>query len=549
MRSFHGQGLGGGIAIGRARVLRVGQLDVPLHILAVPLREAEVARLHKAIDDAKGQLQTIANQLPADAPAETRALIEVHRTMLDDPSLSFAAQERILDDGHNAHWAWVQQVDNLVAQFAVLDNEYLRERARDIQQIGQRVLVQLTAGRLDASIDGGAGEIIVAHDLDPANLLHWKHAEGFAIDLGGVNSHTAIVARSLQRPSAIGLGTASEQVEDGMLVVLDGETGALTIEPSAEVLAAFRGKQTLQREQAQRRMQLVDVAATTLDDVNITLQANIELPIEAGVALKQGAQGIGLFRSEFLFLDRATLPNEDEQFQAYRAALSGMRGHPVTIRTIDVGADKALPQQKVDPPANPALGERAIRFSLKHPEIFMVQLRALLRASAFGPIRILIPMLAHRFEVHATKEMVAQAREQLQREGIAVAPVVPLGAMIEIPAAAIEADWFAQAFDFLSIGTNDLVQYTLAVDRTDHQVAQLYDSHHPAVLSLIRTTIQACERHGKPVTVCGEMAGAPESAELLIRMGIRQLSMQPQSLLAVKERILKIRAHNESGHV
>jgi phosphoenolpyruvate-protein phosphotransferase (PTS system enzyme I) len=542
VRSFHGQGLGGGIAIGRARVLRVGQLDVPLHILAVPQREAEVARFYQAINNAKSQLHSIALSLPNDAPPETRALIEVHSTMLDDPALSFAAQEKILDEGFNAHWAWVQQVDSMVAQFAEMDNEYLRERARDIQQIGQRVLVQLTAGRVDASIDGGAGEIIVAHDLDPAGLLHWKQAEGFAIDLGGVNSHTAIVARSLQRPSVIGLGAASEQVEDGMMVVLDGETGALTIEPSPEVLAAFRTKQAQQREQAQRRMQLVDVPATTLDGVNIVLQANIELPIEAAAALKQGAQGIGLFRSEFLFLDRDTLPTEEEQFHSYCAALNAMQGREVTIRTIDVGADKALPQQKVDPPANPALGERAIRFSLKHPEIFMVQLRALLRASAFGPIRILIPMLAHRFEVTATKELLAHAREQLQREGIAMAPSVPIGAMIEIPAAAIEADWFAQAFDFLSIGTNDLVQYTLAVDRTDHQVAQLYDSHHPAVLSLIRTTVNACLKYRKPVTVCGEMAGQPDSAQLLIGMGIRQLSMQPQSLLAVKERILKIKS-------
>jgi phosphoenolpyruvate-protein phosphotransferase (PTS system enzyme I) len=294
-------------------------------------------------------------------------------------------------------------------------------------------------------------------------------------------------------------------------------------------------------------MQLVDVPAVTLDGVNIVLQANIELPIESGAALKQGAQGVGLFRSEFLFLDRDTLPTEEEQFQAYCAALNAMQGREVTIRTIDVGADKALPQQKVDAPANPALGERAIRFSLKHPEIFTVQLRALLRASACGPIRILIPMLAHRFEVEATKQLLAHAREQLQREGIPMASFVPIGAMIEIPAAAIEADWFAQAFDFLSIGTNDLVQYTLAVDRTDHQVAQLYDSHHPAVLSLIRTTVNACNKHGKPVTVCGEMAGLPDSAQLLIEMGIRQLSMQPQSILAVKERILSIRS--EAQHV
>ena len=538
-QSYHGIGLGGGIGIGRARVLRAGLVDIPLHRFAPAQRDAEVARLHAAIDVVKADLQAVAAQLPADAPPEARALLDVHEIMLNDPSLGFGAQEKILDEGLNAQWAWSSQIALLVDQFNHLDDDYLRARSRDVEQIGQRVLMRLTVSASHDYDSDGTGEIIVAHDLDPTDLLKWRAAEGFAIDLGGVNSHTAIVARSLQRPSAIGLGTAAEQVSDGDLLILDGETGALIINPDAQVLEAYQAKQKTANEQALLRQKLIGVKAITLDGQLIGLQANIEIPSEAAAAAKLGADGIGLFRSEFLFLDRLQLPDEQEQYEAYCTALSAMPDQIVTIRTIDVGADKALPQQRIDPPANPALGQRAIRFSMQHPDIFITQLRALLRASACGNLRILVPMMAHRFEVDACKALIQQAREQLAQEGYAMADHVPLGAMIEVPAAAIEADWFARELDFLSIGTNDLVQYTLAVDRTDHQVARLYDSYHPAVLRLIQMTIDACNKHGKPLAVCGEMAGNPNSAELLVRMGLRHLSMQPQSLLAVKERLLQ----------
>ena len=536
--SFHGIGLGGGIGIGRARVLRAGLVDIPLHRFAPAQRATEVARLHAAIDAVKADLHAVASHLPADAPPEARALLDVHEIMLNDPTLGFGAQEKILDEGLNAQWAWSSQIALLVDQFNHLDDDYLRARSRDVEQIGQRVLMRLTVSASHDYDSDGTNEIVVAHDLDPTDLLKWRAAEGFAIDLGGVNSHTAIVARSLQRPAAIGLANAADQISDGDLLIVDGETGSLIINPNNQVLEAYRAKQTKALEQAQLRQRLIGVKAITIDGQAIRLQANIEVPSEAAAAARLGAEGVGLFRSEFLFLDRTELPNEQEQYEAYCTALLATPDHTVTIRTIDVGADKALPQQRIDPPSNPALGERAIRFSLQHPEIFITQLRALLRASACGHLRILIPMIAHRFEVHACKALLQHAREQLQREGFAMADHVPLGAMIEVPAAAIEADWFARELDFLSIGTNDLVQYTLAVDRTDHQVARLYDSHHPAVLQLIQLTIDACAKYDKPLAVCGEMAGDPNSAELLVRMGLRQLSMQPQSLLAVKERLL-----------
>ncbi len=542
MLTFQGIGLGGGIAIGRARVLRADHQAVPLNRVEAPDREAEVQRLHTAIDTAKAQLKEIAEHLPEDALADTTALIEVHRQMLDDVALGFAAQEKILDDGINAEWAWSQQIDSMVAQLQALNDEYLRERARDVMQIGQRVARLLRRGQSGKSLQFGAGEVVVAADIDPAELLKWRQAEGFAIDMGGVNSHTAIVARSLQRPSIIGLNDSSERIHDGQLVVLDAQTGELILDPTPEVLANFEARRIEQEAVAQRRLKLVHVPAVWRLKHPIQLLANIEEPEEAELAVNQGAEGVGLFRSEFLFLDRPQLPGEDEQYEAYCKALRPMQGRPVTIRTIDVGADKALPEQSSRAPANPALAERAIRFSLRHPEIFTTQLRALLRASAHGQLQILLPMLAHRFEVEAALQLIHLAREQLVREKQPIAQKVNIGAMIEVPAAAIEADWFAQQFDFLSIGTNDLVQYTLAVDRTDHTVANLYDSRHPAVLRLIQNTIDAGTKYHKPITVCGEMAGQPENALLLLGMGIRQLSMHSSALLPVKEAILADRA-------
>jgi phosphoenolpyruvate-protein phosphotransferase (PTS system enzyme I) len=541
LASYHGQGLGGGIAIGRARVLRSGQIDLPLHVLMPERRAAEVDRLRAGLTAARADIASVADHLPADAPHEALALLEVHRQMLDDPTLSDGAEEKILTEGINAAWAWSQQIDALAEQFENLSDPYLRERGRDVVQVGQRVLQHLLG---DASVatnnQNAADEIVVAHEMDPADLLKWKECQGYALDLGGVNSHVAIVARSLQRPAVLGLAVASDWIDDGDWLILDGDDGVLIHQPSAEVLQSYRVRQAQWLDAAKRRGGLVNEPAVTKSGVQISLYANIELPREAAHAISQGAQGVGLFRSEFLFLDRPHLPSEDEQTAAYTQAIAQMNGFPVTIRTIDVGADKALQSQKNDSPANPALGERAIRFSLRHPDVFMTQLRALLRAAQTGPLRILIPMLAHRFEVEATKRLVEHAREQLSREYGKEFAAVPLGAMIEIPAAALDADWFAQEFDFLSIGTNDLVQYTLAVDRTDHRVAALYDARHPSVLALIRMTIDACAKHQIPVTVCGEMAGQPDDAQLLIEMGIRHLSMQPSALLAVKERIRQL---------
>ncbi len=535
MFSIGGTGLGGGIVIGRARVLESRRFDVARYHVADDLRIAEQERLRRALHEVKADIAALAGDLPDDAPAEAGALLEVHSMILDDPALASAALEHIGAHGWNAEWAVSSQADHLAHQFAEFDDPYLRERGRDVQQVTDRVLKAL-AGRREQHW-AGEPAIYVAADIAPSDMLSLKNALGFAIDLGGTTSHTAILARSMNVPSVVGLHSASELIKDDEWLILDGQAGVVIVAPDEALLTEYRHRQAtglLQREKLRR---LVHVPGFTLDGVPVQLQANIELPEEAQQAREAGADGIGLFRSEFLFMNRRGLPGEDEQYEAYRAAVLAMRGKPVTIRTLDVGADKALDDSAAVSP-NPALGQRAIRFCLAEPEMFLVQLRAILRASAHGPVRILIPMLAHHHEIEQSLRLIAQAREQLLDQGRETPGPVPVGGMIEVPAAALSVNLFLRRLDFLSIGTNDLIQYTLAIDRADHTVASLYDPFHPAVLKLISMTIRAARRAGKPVAVCGELAGEVAATRLLLGMGLQQFSMHAASLLPVKQEVL-----------
>ena len=536
MFSISGTGIGGGIVIGRARVLESRRFDVARYHIAEDLRPAEFTRLREAIDEVKRDIAALAEELPADAPSEARALLEVHSMILDDPSLTDAALDHVIDQGWNAEWAVSSQADHLANQFAEFDDPYLRERGRDVQQVTDRVLKELAGMRGLRS--AGEPAIYVAADIAPSDMLSLKNALGFAIDLGGTTSHTAILARSMNVPAVVGLNCASELIEDDEWLILDGQAGLVIVAPDEPLLAEYRHRQAASLLEREKLRRLVHVPGNTLDGVMVELHANIELPEEAQQAREVGADGIGLFRSEFLFLNRRDLPTEDEQYEAYRAAVLAMRGKPVTIRTLDVGADKALdePQAAVSP--NPALGLRAIRFCLAEPSMFLAQLRAILRASAHGPVRILIPMLAHNHEIEQSLVMIAQAREQLLDRGQAFCDQVPVGGMIEVPAAALSVSLFLRRLDFLSIGTNDLIQYTLAIDRADHAVAQLYDPFHPAVLKLIAMTIRAARRAGKPVAVCGELAGELSATRLLLGMGLQQFSMHAASLLPVKREVL-----------
>ena len=374
-------------------------------------------------------------------------------------------------------------------------------------------------------------------------MLQFKHTvfHGFVTDLGGRTSHTAIVARSLDIPAAVGVKNASELIRQDDWIIIDGDAGLVIVDPSAIILEEYRHRQSERALEKKRLQRLRHMPAVTLDGLEIELLANIEMAEDAGAALSAGAVGVGLFRSEFLFMNRRDeLPDEDEQFQAYRNAVEAMHGLPVTIRTIDIGADKPLDGRGDDfeTALNPALGLRAIRWSLSEPGMFLTQLRALLRASAFGPVRILIPMLAHAGEIDQTLDLIEQAKRQLDERGLPYDPGIKVGAMIEIPAAVLLLPLFLKRMDFLSIGTNDLIQYTLAIDRADNAVAHLYDPLHPAVLQLIARTIREANHAGVPVAVCGEMAGDPAMTRLLLGMGLREFSMHPAQLLRVKQEVI-----------
>ncbi len=537
MFSIHGTGIGGGIVIGRARVLESRRFDVArYHVPGAALR-AEVDRLDAALRTVKVELRSLSSHLPDDAPGEARALIDVHAMILDDPMLCDAAREQISQHGWNAEWAVASQADELAHQFEEFEDPYLRERGRDVQQVADRVLKVLsgTAGPL---LGTGEPAIMVAADIAPGDMLALRSALGFAIDLGGTTSHTAILARSMNVPAVVGLDCASDLIADSEWLIIDGDNGLVIVAPDETVLAEYQQRQVASQLERERLKRLIHVPARTLDGHAIELHANVELPDEAEQAREAGASGIGLFRSEFLFLGRRSLPGEDEQYEAYRAVVLAMRGRPVTIRTLDVGADKALHPSDVASITNPALGRRAIRYCLSEPEMFLTQLRAILRASAHGPVRLLIPMLVHGHEIEQALRLIAQARERLRERRKPFDDHMPVGGMIEVPAAALSVGLFLRRLDFLSIGTNDLIQYTLAIDRADHAVAPLYDPFHPAVLRLIAMTIKAGRRANKPVAVCGELAGDHTATRLLLGMGLNQFSMHPASLLVVKREIL-----------
>ncbi|MET0264001.1 MAG: phosphoenolpyruvate--protein phosphotransferase [Duganella sp.] len=548
MASFtlHGIAVSRGIAIGRAHKLAAAALDVKHYLVAEEHLEAEVLRLQQALAQVHKELQTLWNELPKDAPTELGAFIDVHALILSDPMISEAPLDIIRARHYNAEWALLTQIDELSAQFDEIEDPYLRERKADIQQVAERVLKVLMGTEqilppVDADDDEFQAQmIIVAHDISPADMLQFRDRSfiGFVTDVGGQNSHTAIVARSLDIPAAVGMSGASTLIEQDDWLIIDGEAGVVIANPSALVLEQYRDRQNAAIRARKKLSKLRKTPAITKDGTEITLLANIELPDDCPAALEAGANGVGLFRSEFLFMGRnSKIPSEDEQFEQYKKAVVAMKGRPVTIRTLDIGADKPLDQAE-HTALNPALGLRAIRYCLAEPQIFLTQLRAILRASAFGKVRILIPMLAHAFEIDQSLAMIAQAKAELREEKIKFDDKVEVGAMIEIPAAALALPMFVKRMDFLSIGTNDLIQYTLAIDRVDYEVAHLYNPLHPAVLQLIAMTIAAGHKAGIDVAVCGEMAGDVKLTRLLLGLGLREFSMHPAQLLSVKQEIL-----------
>ena len=542
MLCLYGQGVARGYAIGRVVVLGAAALEVVHYRVNAQSVASEKQRLTHALKATQLEMQELADSLPLDAPRELAALLSVHGMLLADPLLADQALALIEEKHYNAEWALTAQGQILGEQFAAMEDEYLRERGSDVRQVIERVLALLSGSsaplKLDHEQEDADALIVIAHDISPAEMIRLRGARfaGFATDLGGATSHTAIVARSMGVPAVVGLGHVRTLVRDGDMVILDGGKGTILVNPPEAALLEYRRLQQSYADQRAELALLKDFPSETLDGMTIELYANIELPDEAELALANGAAGIGLFRSEFLFMGRPDLPSEQEQYLAYASVVKAMQGRPVTIRTLDIGADKTL-DGEATVATNPALGLRAIRYCLAHPDLFATQLRAILRASVHGQVRILIPMIAHMHEVIATRAAIASARRELDARGQQYAERIELGAMVEVPAIAIAIEPFAAALDFLSIGTNDLIQYTLAIDRTDNEVSGLYDPLHPAVLRLIANTINAGVRQGIPVSVCGEMAGDSNLTRLLLGLGLTAFSMHPQQLLDVKREI------------
>jgi phosphotransferase system enzyme I (PtsI) len=560
--TVHGLAVSRGIAIGRAVIVASSRVDVAHYFVKTEQVEAEIERLRSARKTVMEEIVRVQHSLgelgPNDAHPELSALLDVHLMLLQDEQLTSGVKHWITERHYNAEWALTTQLEVIARQFDEMEDPYLRERKADLEQVVERMLRVMRGvgspvatpapapGKGDALFDPTVDVplVLIAHDLSPADMLQFKQSvfAGFVTDVGGKTSHTAIVARSMDIPAVVGARSASHLINQDDWVIIDGDAGVVVVDPSPILLAEYGFKQRQGEVERERLSRLKNTPAVTLDGQRIELLANIEQPDDAVAALKAGAVGVGLFRTEFLFMGRnGKLPDEEEQYQAYKRAVEGMQGLPVTIRTVDVGADKPLdrtPVRSGEDHLNPALGLRAIRWSLADPAMFLAQLRAILRAAAHGSINLLIPMLAHASEIRQTLALVDRARAQLDNRGQAHG-AVRLGAMIEVPAAALTIPLFLRHFDFLSIGTNDLIQYTLAIDRADEAVSHLYDPVHPAVLHLLANTIAQARAQNKGVSVCGEMAGDVTMTRLLLGLGLRSFSMHPSQILAVKQQILR----------
>ncbi len=545
---FNGIGVSRGIAIGDAYLLRRNQIDVTSRSLTKKSVPTEVRRFKRALKAARVQLLTARDNIPKDAPSDVSAFIETHILMLDDGVLSQRPIEIIKSELINAEAALQQQREELIKVFGSMEDVYLATRIDDVNHVIDSVLRALDDGAEPAEgPEHWKGQIIVADDLTPADTVTMQHhgVAGFITETGGQLSHTAILARSLGIPAIVGIPNIRKYINSGEVLTLDGRLGMVLAEPTDQMLANFKRQQKETKQKKRELSKLIDTEAITLDGVKLKLSANIEIEEDIKALKRVNANGVGLYRTEFLYLNQETIPTEQEHFKVYTKVLRSLKGETLTIRTADLGADKQLDSQlsmRERPLAhNPAMGLRGIRLCLSDPSLFLPQLRAILRASARGPIRMLIPMLTNIAEVDQCLKLLEQVKQNLRDENIEFDESMPVGAMVEVPAAAIAAAQFAERLDFLSIGTNDLIQYTLAIDRIDDQVDYLYDPMHPAVLQLIKTTIDAGQKSGIPVTMCGEMAGDSRYVRVLLGLGLTEFSMPPNLILETKRSLISAR--------
>ncbi len=544
--TLHGLGVSDGIAIGQAHLLSQATLEVSHLVIPPRMVEKEVARFDTAVERVRAELEAL-KVGKENSPTDIGAFIDLHMMLLADPELSEVPKQIIRERRCNAEWAIVQQMEVLVTQFDEIDDIYLRERSFDVRQVVERVVRELVGRSSHSGVKvpkGAKGEtlIVVGHDLSPSDVMAFKdqHFASFVTDVGGATSHTAILARGMGIPAVLGLHNARALIRDKETLIVDGTSGVLIVNPDARVLEEYALKKSQFEIERSKLKLLKSSRATTLDRVKIEPLANIEGPSDVAAALESGAEGVGLFRTEFIFLGRGDMPSEEEQFESYRKAVKAMDGKPITIRTFDLGNDKNQHSDEVSADrkrVNPALGLRSIRLSLAEPKSFQAQLRAILRVSKMGDVKILVPMLSHAHQIDQTLAAVEQAKSSLRGEGIAFNEDIQVGGMVEVPAAALAIGPFLRRLDFLSIGTNDLIQYTLAIDRADEQVSYLYDPLHPAVLTLLAHIISSADKANIPVSMCGEMAGDPKLTRLLLGLGLRQFSMFSAQIPAFKQRV------------
>ncbi len=544
MFSITGVSASKGIAIGRVHIVDRGQFEISESSIKPERVKNEIARFHRALRSARGELKAVKDRIPRDTATELSAFIDTHLLMLEDSALTNAPVKLMRERHCNAEWALKVQRDALVAVFEAMDDPYLRTRKDDIDHVVnriQRILLKRNKPARGRQAQPLSDRIVFADDLTPADTVLMQHQGvlAFLTEFGGPNSHTAILARSLRIPAVVGLHSARAYLRDDELVIIDGQRGVVIVEPDPTTIRHFERRRREIDRQVIARKRLRKSPAVTSDGEAIELQANVELPSDMAAAAQVGAAGIGLYRTEYLYMNREEPPDEEEQYRAYLKMVNALKGAPVTIRTLDLGADKQVDGSRPGAPvsSNPALGLRAVRLCLKEQALFRPQLRAILRASARNPVRMMVPMLSNIQELVQVLQLIKECQRELKAEGKAFDPKMPVGAMIEVPAAAVCADLFARRLDFLSIGTNDLIQYTIAIDRIDDEVSYLYDPLHPAVLRLIQMTINAGKKAGIPVAMCGEMAGDARYTRLLLGLGLKEFSVHPNALLEVKQAI------------
>ncbi|MGG3941999.1 phosphoenolpyruvate--protein phosphotransferase [Peribacillus psychrosaccharolyticus] len=529
-----------GIAIAKAYRLIEPELSTSKRTIEVPADEQ--ARFRAAIETSKQELESIRDKAEKDLGADKAAIFEAHLLVLSDPELLTPIEDRIKTESINAEFALKETADMFVMMFEQMDNEYMRERAADIRDVTKRVLAHLLGVQIPNPSMIAEEVIVIAEDLTPSDTaqLNRQFVKGFTTDVGGRTSHSAIMARSMEIPAVVGTKAATAEIQNGDLVIVDGLTGVVHINPTPELVKRYEDEYTAYEAQKAEWAKLVNEPTISVDGKQVELVANIGTPKDITGVIQNGGEGVGLYRTEFLYMGRDQLPTEDEQFEAYKAVLEGLSGKPVVVRTLDIGGDKELPYLNLPKEMNPFLGHRAIRLCLEEQEIFRTQLRALLRASSFGNLKIMFPMIATLGEFRQAKAILEEEKQELLKNGVSVSDHIEVGIMVEIPSTAVMADTFAKEVDFFSIGTNDLIQYTMAADRMNEQVSYLYQPYNPAILRLVKMVVDAAHKEGKWAGMCGEMAGDEVAIPLLLGLGLDEFSMSATSILKARSLITKL---------